>query len=48
MKRPTDKELERVENDCILAAQVMRETGTFESGQSILDESAAMKGKSDE
>ena len=42
MTRPTDDELERVAKDCTTAAQVMRETGTFETGQSILDESAAM------
>ena len=42
MTHPTDDDLERVAKDCTTAAQVMRETGTFETGQSILDEAAAM------
>ena len=42
MTHPTDDELERVAKDCTTAAQVMREAGTFETGQSILDEAAAM------
>ena len=42
MSRPNDDELERVAKDCALAAQVMQATGTFETGQSILDQAAAM------
>ena len=43
VNRPTDDELERTANYCDIASNVMKETdNTFQTGQSILDEAAAM------
>lgn len=39
---PADEAAERLAKDCKLAAQCLRDTGTFRSGQGVLDAAAAL------